>query len=248
MRAYDWRVVNGVGTLRFTHPPVNVLTTRMLTEMSEVLREAHSLRLVCLRGAGPIFSAGMDIGEHLPPHVAAMLQAVRGFFEAVWALPCPVMAAVHGRALGGAMELLLLCDVVVASRDAVLALPEVRVGAIPPLGALLLPQRLPWPRAAEMLLTGREVTAEEAHAWGLVNHLVEPADFEHEVSVHADAICALSPVVQRHVKRAMHRDPELFARLAEVERDYLEQLMQSHDAVEGLRAFLEKRPPTWMGR
>ena len=91
-----------MGIRRFTHPPVNVLTTRMLTEMSEVLREAHSLRLVCLRGAGPIFSAGMDIGEHLPPHVAAMLQAVRGFFEAVWALPCPVMAAVHGRALGGA--------------------------------------------------------------------------------------------------------------------------------------------------
>lgn len=248
MQPYSWRFEDGVGRLSFNHPPVNVLTTAMLNAMAAEIERARAPRLLIVNAVGTGFSAGMDIREHLPRDVRAMLGAVRRFFEALWRLECPVIAAVHGRALGGAMEMLLLCDVVVASDDATFGFPEVRVGAYPPLAVLLLPRLLSWPRAAALLLEGHTINADTACAWGLVNVVVARAELEAATARQIERLLALSPVVQRHIKRAMRTGDDLFERLTEVENAYLEELMQTEDALEGLLAFIEKRRPCWRGR
>lgn len=241
-------VEDGIAQLVIDNPPVNVLRTKWLVEMARAVTSLGEARLLLIRGAGRCFSAGMDIEEHLPQDVAAMLQAARCFFHALWMCECPLLAAVHGNALGGAMELLLLCDFVVAREDAVFGLPEIKVGSYPPLAAVLLPRLLPWPRAAELLLQGRTLSAAEACSWGLVNAVLPADGFDRQVSGYVAKVCALSPAVQRHAKRAMRLGDDPFERLAAVEKLYLDELMRTEDAVEGLRAFLEKRAARWVGR
>lgn len=231
------------------HPPVNVLTIGVLEGLAEGLEPLRETppHAVLLTAEGRAFSAGMDVGEHAPAQAEGMLRAAHRFFRALWSLPCPVVAAAGGAALGGAFEALLLCDAVLASEDARFALPEVTVGAFPPLASVLLPTRLPWPRAFDLVVGGRGLDAHEARAWGLVTAVFPAATFAADVEAWTAALLGRSASVARQAKRAMRLavGDEPFQRLLAAERQYGDELLTLGDAGEGVAAFLEKRAPRW---
>lgn len=245
---FTLEIADGFARLTLRHPPVNVLRIHMLEAMAQAVGELRdpSLKALVWSAEGSTFSAGMDVGEHFPEHVDRMLAAACGFFQALWQAPLPVVAVVAGAALGGAMEALLVCDAVLARDDARFALPEVSVGAFPPLAAVLLPRVLPWPLAFDLLAGGRALSAEEARAVGLVNAVYAPERFADEVAAWLDRFASRSAAVVRQARwAAKAARGDIFDGLEQAERRYREELLATRDALEGLRAFQEKRAPQW---
>lgn len=243
-----------VARLMINRPPLNILdlgTIRELnSQLSTVLNEAD-VRLVEIRGAGEnAFSAGVEIRDHFPDRAAEMLREFHALIRAVIYAKRPVLAVVRGHCLGGGMELALACDFAVASEDARFGQPEIKVGAFPPVAAVLLPRLIPEKRAMEMILTGESITAGEAHRMGLVNRVVPPSELEQEVEKFSAALLAQSSKVTSVARKATRLGlrGSFEAALRESERIYLEELLPTEDAVEGLRAFLEKRTPRWKGK
>lgn len=249
-------LLDGAGVLLELGPaPANILDRAAMRCLAEELRAAAAdadLKLVVLCGAGEHFSYGASVPEHLPGEVETMLPEfhalLRSFNEL--ALP-PVVAAVRGRCLGGGFELALACDLLIAAPSAQLGCPEVRLGVFPPAGAALLPLRVPAGRAAVMLQTGSLIRGAEAAALGLVDLEVPEGDLLEGVEAWARAtVLPLSASSLRHARRATRwpwRDA-CERILPELERAYLQDLMATEDAVEGLQAFLAKRPPQWRNR
>ena len=232
--------------------PLNILNVAMMRELREALETLAPARDVLIfQGAGPKgFSAGADVGDHTPERVAEMLDAFHGVFRLLWRADCLTVAAVHSWCLGGGCELASFCDFVVATESAVFGQPEIKLGAIPPVAMVLLP-RLVGPRAAsDMILTGRNVPAPEAEELGLVTRLLPDEGFEQGVRSLVEELAGLSPVVLKLARNELRRRVGLdFEReLGEVEAFYLERLIRTSDAAEGVRAFLEKRAPVWAGK
>jgi cyclohexa-1,5-dienecarbonyl-CoA hydratase len=162
-------------------PPLNVLNLPMLAELEKtcaLLSNERSLKCVVLRGAGRAFCAGVDVADHTPDRVERMLELFHGAVRRLMALPCPVVAAVNGAALGGGCELLMACDVVLARDDARIGQPEIRLGAFPPVAAAVLPRLIGRQRALDLVLTGRTLSAEEAREMGLVTRVLAAETFE----------------------------------------------------------------------
>jgi cyclohexa-1,5-dienecarbonyl-CoA hydratase len=235
-------------------PPLNVLDIAALNELSAAFRDLKGAdgKVVVLAAEGKAFSAGVDVKDHTADKVREMMAAMRGVFEALWALEQPTVCVVQGAALGGGMELAIGCDFLIASDQSKLGQPEIQVGVFPPIACLLLPRMLPWPKALELILTGETMGAEEARRLGLVNR-VAPADrLEGEANAFIDKLAGLSGPVLKLAKRATlcgfreRRDWQ--GALDEIERLYLDELMVLEDAEEGLRAFMEKRKPRWKER
>jgi cyclohexa-1,5-dienecarbonyl-CoA hydratase len=175
---------------------------------------------------------------------------LRAFHRACCALleaPQPVIAIVQGAALGGGCELTLACDLVIASSRATFGQPEIKLGVFPPLAAVALPRMIPSHHASELLLTGRIVGAAEAARLGLVNRVSEETGLAAAAEETLSELLALSPASLRLAKQAMQRSRArpTAEEIADAERFYVERLMRTPDAVEGLEAFLEKRPPQW---
>jgi enoyl-CoA hydratase len=195
---------------------------------------------------GEMFSAGVDVGEHREPHAAEMIASFRAVFEGLTAFEGIAVAAVDGIALGGGCELACLCDVVVASDRAEFGQPESQVGVLPPVASVLWPRAFGYGRAVDLLLTGERVSAHEMQSAGLVSRVVPHAGFDAAVAEAVEHYRSMSRVVASHVKRACRIGAgEVAAALKQVEALYLNSLMKSEDADEGLRAFLEKRAPRW---
>ncbi len=201
-----------------------------------------------IAGNGPVFCAGMDLkafarGEN--PRTPN-----RGFAGLV-ARPAskPLIAAVEGPALGGGFEVVLACDLVVASTGASFGLPEVRRGLIPSGGGVLrLPERMPHNRAMEMMLTGESIDAQLAADFGLVNRLVEPGQAVAAATALAEVVAANGPMALRAIKQVVHASPgwapdERF----QLQEEIADPVRQSNDAREGALAFAEKRAPRWTG-
>lgn len=252
----EMTVADGVGTLTLDHPPLNILTRSMLAELRarlEAMRaeaEEKAVRVLLLAAAGGHFSAGADVGEHLPPEFEQMIPEFLATIEAIATFPLPVVAAVRGRCLGGGFELVQAADVVVAGASAVFGQPEIVLGVSPPAACALLPLLCPPMLAAEIVLTGDPITAERAREAGLVGRVVPDERVEEEAQALARRMARHSPVALRLTRKAL-RSGTAAARstaLREAERIYVEELMQTADAPEGLQAFLEKRTPEWTGR
>lgn len=230
----------------------NVLDRKSLREMREALAllgTEPALRAIVIGHAGPHFSYGASVQEHAPERVREMLGELHALARDLLALDVPLVACVRGLCLGGGLELAALADRLFAAPDARFGQPESALGVFAPIGSALLPRRIGPANALDLLLTGRTIGAEEAAGLGLVSSVVpdpERAAFawvrDHLVDKSA---CAL-----RHVTRAARRAwaRGFLSDLAELESAYLDELMLTHDAREGLAAFLEKREPVWEDR
>lgn len=244
------RWVDGVARLTLRHPPLNILTRAVLDELREALADLESntsLRVLLLDAEGRHFSAGADVSEHLPPlHrelIPGFLAAIRGLLH----FPAPVIAAVRGRCLGGGFELVQAADLVVAAEDATFGQPEVALGLVAPAACALLPTLVSPQLAAELLLTGEPIDARRALACGLVARVVADEELERAAMELAGRMARHSAAALRLTKRAMRagNDRVRTEAMHAAGALYLDDLMSTHDALEGLRAFIERRPPAW---
>jgi cyclohexa-1,5-dienecarbonyl-CoA hydratase len=250
MPVFTARIENGVARLVFDRPPLNIVDLATAREMERVLGDVTArddVDVVLLEARGRVFSAGVDVPDHLPGRGEQMIPAFHAVCLALQEMAAPVVAAVHAPAIGGGCELALACDLVIAARSATFSQPEIRLGVIAPFASLVLPERIGSALAADLLLTGRALTADEALSAGIVSRVADDPGFPAAVDGLIDELRALSPSSLRIAKRAlrMKHPPPRPAEIAAVEQLYLRELMNSPDAVEGLRSFMEKRPPGW---
>lgn len=250
MSVLTYKVDDGVARLVFDRPPLNIVDLATATEMSLVVGEVAGradIALVVFEARGRVFSAGVDVPDHLPGKGERMIPAFHAVCTGLRDLEPPVIAAVHAPAIGGGMEMVLACDLVIAARSATFSQPEIQLGVLAPYASVTLPARIGPARAADLLLTGRALTADEAHAAGIVSRVADDAAFAGTVEGLIAELRAFSPSSLRLAKRAMrlaHPSPRA-EDLAAVEKLYVDELMETPDATEGLRAFMEKRPASW---
>lgn len=238
--------------LRLARPRANVLDGAMIGALDDALGRHDGypgLKAVLIDAEGPHFSYGASVEEHLPERCAAMLRAMHGLVRRVAAYPVPVLFAVRGQCLGGALELATAGHLIFAGRDAQLGQPEIRLGVFAPAASCLLPARIGRMAAEELLLSGRIVAAEEARAIGLVAGV----SYEPEGAALDFFVRHLAPQSASSLRYAVAAARGEFCRrleaeLAAVERLYLEGVMSTRDATEGISAFLAKRPALWQNR
>lgn len=241
------RIEGTVGRIVLDHPPLNILTIAMLEELEERLGELERepLRALVLETPHRAFSAGADVGEHMPEQAAAMLRAIGQALSRLLRFPAPTLAVVKGACMGGGLELMLVCDLVVAAENARFALPEIRLGVFPPLGIALLPRLIPPRLARELILTGAILDAARALELGLVNRVAPAEQLDAAARELTDSLAGLSGSALRLAKKALRLGEDGLESLQAIEQLYLTELMAHGDAVEGLRSFLEKREPVW---
>lgn len=235
-------------TVVWRRPPLQVFDLALLEELARSLRseEVRSASVVVLKGADRRWSAGLEVRDHLSDRLRAMFRAFRDLLTAVWEVPGPTLAQVEGPCLGGGLELLMTCDLAFASVGASFGQPEVRLGVFPPLAAVLAPEAVGPKRAADLLYFGEPWTAERAADSGLVSRTLPAAMLDDEVDRAAEKLGRLRGEALRLLKKATHANGSpLGPRFDFAERVYLEELMALPKAEEGLRAFLERREPTW---
>lgn len=243
-----------VVTLSLDRPPLNVLDRPLNRALAEALRAHGADRdvaaIVIDGGTANGFSAGVEVADHTPERVAGMLEDFHGAIRALWETPCPTLAVIHGFALGGGFELAISCDMVVTTMDAKLGFPEIRLGCYPPVAAALLPSRVGWVVASELVLAGEEIEPERAMALGLVNRICAHDSLAVTRDVLLRPLLRKSPAVLREAKKALWESAGrgAHAALERIERRYLGDLMQLEDANEGIRAFLERRDPEFANR
>ena len=250
MGAVTFERTGRVARVTLDRPPLNIVDLAAAHELVEALERAQrqsGLSALVLAARGRAFCAGVDVRDHLPDRGAEMIRTFGRACALLLEIETPVVAAVQGAALGGGAELALVSDLVWAADGATFGFPEIRLGVFPPIAAAALAGAVPASHAAELVLTGRIIPAAEAEHLGLVTRVVPAAELETAVASLVDQLAALSPEALRVAKRALRLGrgrPEARA-LEEAERIYLEERLQAADAVEGLNAFLEKRPPSW---
>jgi len=245
----DWHAADGIGRLTLQRPPLNILNLPMLRELLGLLEQAAqdtTLRLLVLQADRKlrVFSAGVEVADHTADKVGEMIPLFDRVCLTLAEFPAPTLAVVHGHALGGGCELMLCCDLVVAADAANLAQPEIKLGSLAPVAAVTLPGLVGYRRAAEMLFTGEGVDASEAARMGLINRAVPAADLDGQVEALAAKFSSLSAAALRLAKRTARRG-EAWRHLPGIERIYLDELMETEDAREGVAAFMEKRQPVW---
>jgi cyclohexa-1,5-dienecarbonyl-CoA hydratase len=250
MGVVDVMVTDGVARVVLNRPPVNVLdlgAARALADALEEVKGRTDLAAVVLVGHGKAFCAGVDVRDHLPDRGAEMIREFHRACGVLLEIDAPVVAMVHGAALGGGCELALLCDVVVAATAATFGVPEIKLGVFPPVAAVALARITSPQLASEMVLSGRTLTAAEAERAGIVNRVTPEAELEYAVNALARTFRSLSHRSLRVAKRALRlsRQRPTPEEIAESERLYLDELLHDPDAIEGLQAFLDKRPPQW---
>jgi enoyl-CoA hydratase/carnithine racemase len=238
---------DGVAVLRLDRPPVNALSRAVLGELGDVARALGGrpgLKAVVVTGGPRALAAGADIDELSTTDPALVAAAFRDAFDAVAAIPRPVIAAIGGIALGGGLELAMACDLRVAATSARLGQPEVLLGIIPGAGGTQRLPRLVGPaRAKELVWTGRHLRAEEALAIGLVDRVVPDEDLETEALAWAGSLATGAVVAMGLAKTAIDRGLDgPLQRGLDVERDAFTAAFRTEDATEGIRSFLEHGP------
>jgi cyclohexa-1,5-dienecarbonyl-CoA hydratase len=240
--------------LTWDRPPLNVLDIAVLRQFGETLDSCAkdpAAQIVVLQGAGErAFSAGMDVADHTPDKAPAMLEAVHGVVRQLLALPQVTIALIRGLCLGGGCEIASCCDFLIASDKSSFATPEIHVGCYPPVALARFPALIGYHRAAEMILTGRRFSAQEALAMGLINRVLPTEQLESGLEALLDELRGKSGAVLRLAVKGL-RELSLKTFSEDLERSetlYRNELLRTQDAAEGVRAFLEKRRPRWYNR
>ena len=248
----SWNSTAGIGTLTLDRAPLNIMNIAMLREMEDTLAAAaedESLRVILVRAEGNMFSAGVDVADHTAEKVGEMIPLVDRVCTALAGFPAPTLAAVHGHALGGGCEIALSCDLIVAAENAKFGQPEIKLATVAPVASMLLPGVIGYRRSAELLFTGEPVTASAAAKMGMITRAVPAEEFHAAIETLAGRLQALSAPTLRMCKRALRMGAQDgMGSTAALERLYLDELMATEDAHEGLAAFMEKRRPDWKHR
>lgn len=238
--------------LTLNDPPLHILDIAMLEELREALGRVRNDRhcLIIDSAGDKAFSAGASVQDHLGDRVSTMLQRFHDCFRALERIELVTIALVRGVALGGGCELALACDFVLASDRARFGQPEISLGVFPPVAAYQLSRQVPPRKGLEILLTGDPIDAQTAEKIGLVNAVLPAADFDVLAAQWLERLFKQSASSIRMAKKAfrMAQASDFPDRLARVERLYLDDLMKTADANEGLNAFVEKRNPAWKNR
>jgi len=244
---------DGVARITLARPKHNVLDIEMMNELNgqlEMLLADQALKCVVLLGDGPSWCAGVEVGDHKPDMVAAMIATFNHIFELIEQFEVPLIAAVQGACVGGGMELAIACDMVIASEKAVFGQPEIKLGFFPPYAAIRLPQLIGPAKTIEVCTTGRRYSAAEAVNMGFVSQAVAPDRFAETVEKLIAEIQYNSPLIIRLNKRAVrqHLGLDFDKALAGVSDLFLNTLMKTEDTLEGICSFEEKRRPTWQNK
>lgn len=256
MEFLSWTIEDFVAKVTINRPPANALSRALILEVNELLTAVEhddSVRVIVLHGEGRFFSAGADIKEFTSiesgEEFSALAASGQAIFERVERFPKPVIASIHGAALGGGLELAMSCHMRIVSENAKLGLPELQLGLIPGFaGTQRLPRLVGVPKAAEMLLTSEPITGLEAVQWGLANRAYGEEELLSKTMELASKISRKGPVA---VKAAI--DMLQFAKLyqydegVKAEAESFGTVFVSQDAKEGIQAFIEKREPVFKG-
>jgi cyclohexa-1,5-dienecarbonyl-CoA hydratase len=238
--------------LRLARPNANIIDAAMIAALTEAFaahRDNAGLLAALVDHEGPHFSFGASVEEHLPASCEQMLRSLHALLEAMLDWPRPILMAVQGQCLGGGLEFALAGHLLFAAPGAQFGQPEMKLGVFAPAASVLLPLRIGQTRAEDLLYSGRSIDAQSALAWGLVNEIADDpaaaaaAYFDKHLAGKSAAALALAVRAAREPFADLAR-----ARLGDVEVLYLEKLMLTRDANEGLTAFLEKRTPKWEHR
>ena len=238
--------------ITLSDPPLNILDLTMLEELRQAIQSVQSDRhaLIIDAQGEKAFSAGASVQDHLGDRVQRMLASFHECARMLARLDLITVAQVRGAALGGGCELALACDFVLASDRARFGQPEINLGVFPPVAAYQLSRQVAPRKGLELLLTGDPIDAATAADLGLINAVFPLADFDRRASEWLQRLFRQSASSLRLAKQAFRlaQASDFEERLAPVEVLYLETLMKTSDANEGLNAFLEKRTPAWSGR
>ncbi len=235
--------------LQLARPKANIIDAAMIDALSATLqRHVNDPRTmaVVLDADGPNFSFGASVEEHLPGQCASMLRKIHALIMQMIEYPVPIVAAVHGQCLGGGLEVTCAASIIIATPDARLGQPEISLAVFAPAASCLLPERIGQSQAEMLLLSGQSIDASRARQIGLVDEVSNEPTAAALAWIDANIIGKSASSLRIAVTAARHDyTARIKAKLETVEAVYLDELMQSYDAVEGLNAFLEKRKPVW---
>jgi cyclohexa-1,5-dienecarbonyl-CoA hydratase len=233
--------------------PLNVIDLQMMEELTQTLAELEArsdVSVIVLNGAGKAFSAGVDVAAHTPDKIEEMLAKFHGVIRALVATKKVTVAAVHGHCLGGGAEFAMMCDLVYTTENAQWGFPEIKLGCYPPVACAALAALVGQKRAAELILTGGTISGRDAAVIGLATRAVAEQELTRATEEAISQLLALSSAALAVTKKAFYAwDAMHFDKgLSRAEKIYLEDLMKTADAHEGIRAFMEKRSPQWQGK
>lgn len=242
-----------IARVKLINPPLNIIDLPMTLDLEQALVEIEShpdVSVVVFEGDARAFSAGVDIKAHLPEHIREMLTSFHAVIRAIVASRKVTIAAVRGVCLGGGAELAAVCDMVYTASDATWGFPEIKLACYPPVAAVALATLIGQKRAAELILTGRQFSGDDAAAMGLANRSVADEELESVIEQTLTELRQLSPSALAHAKKAIYAwDAIHFDKgLARAEKIYFDELISTADAREGIMAFLDKRTPKWTGK
>jgi cyclohexa-1,5-dienecarbonyl-CoA hydratase len=238
--------------LRLARPKANVIDAEMIAALAKGFasyRENKGLLAALIDQEGPHFSFGASVEEHLPERCAQMLRSLHALLSSMLEWPKPILVAARGQCLGGGLELALAGSLLFVSADVRLGQPEIKLGVFAPAASVLLPLRIGQARAEDLLLSGRSIDGATAVAWALATAVADDpaaaalAWFEQHLVGKSAAALSYAALAAREPFADLAR-----LRLRDVETLYLERLMATRDANEGLQAFIDKRQPRWEHR
>ena len=243
---------NSVARILLDDGKGNVLDALMMEELQGVLdlfKDKNELKLIVFEGAGKHFSFGASVDEHKKEFAGIMLKGFHQLFYSIRDLGIPTLAKISGQCLGGGMELAIMCNFLFADITAKMGQPEIILGVFPPPASLILPEKIGYAKAEELLITGKTITADEAKSLGLINEVFTDKDTLNtgvDEWIEKNILPKSASSLRFAVKAARVRFNHVLSNfLPHLESIYVMQLMETHDANEGINSFLEKRKPVW---
>ncbi|MCG8634920.1 MAG: enoyl-CoA hydratase/isomerase family protein [Desulfobacterales bacterium] len=244
---------NGIARVLLNRPDHNVFNIDMMEELTgllSTLNEDADLKCVVLGAEGKSFCAGVEVADHKPELAPEMMRVFNALLKQIHALAVPSVAAVQGACLGGGMEVVVACDMIVASKKAIFGQPEIKLGFLPPYAAVRLPHLVGPAKAVEICTTGRRYSAKDARRMGLVSDLLDADEFEQGVDKVVKELTHASPLIIRLNKQAVtrHLGMDIDSAMESVTTMFLDELMTTEDTCEGIASFEEKRRPQWKNK
>src|SRR5580692_9410384 len=246
-------ISSSAASIVLRNAPLNVIDIPMMEEFTQALAEIDArsdISVVVLSAEGKSFSAGVDVAAHAPGRVEEMLIKFHAVVRALVATRKVTIAAVHGHCLGGGAELAMVCDIVYTTASSQWGFPEIKLCCYPPVACTALAALVGQKPASEMILTGRTISGTEAAQIGLASRALPDEELGSAVDQIVRDLLDLSPIALSVTKKAIYAwDSMHFDKgLARAEKIYLEELMKTADAAEGISSFMEKRAPRWAGK